>query len=167
MTAAMMAQGIGGLDDRNLDCGDQPGSEGCRHEQPDLEPVHWHADIMRGQGRAACAKDPVADARIEQHPSRQGHGNQPPDNGDWEACAADGNINAKDRMQHRIANRVIDIADLRASGDQTGQRDGQPANNKEAAQRNNKGWQPCTHDQVAVDKTNQQRQRKGNQRSQI
>src|SRR3954454_8133833 len=60
----------------------EPGAESDEHEQTDLHRGHWNAHGACAFLIAAYREDPVTDARLEQHPCRDGGEQQPPEHGD-------------------------------------------------------------------------------------
>src|ERR1700738_2960538 len=71
------------------------------HEEADLRLVHWHTHGARAVCVAANRKDPVADARLEQHHGADGDEEQPPEDGDAHRDGSDRDRGREDRRSGR------------------------------------------------------------------
>ena len=77
----------------------EPAAEADRHEEPDLHPLHRHADRPGAVALAADGEDPVADLGAQKHPGGERDEEQPVDDGDADLRSADHEVGGEDRLE--------------------------------------------------------------------
>src|SRR5699024_9875326 len=148
--------GLDGVEGEQVVHAQEPGGETDEHEQGDLHALDGNTDRAGGLLVTADGEDPVAEAGLEQQVGAQSHEQDPPEDGDADVDAEDGDGAGEHRTRGGETLHVGDGRGGHGPRNELGQCQVEALQHEEGRQGDEEGGDPCLHHQVAVEETDGQ-----------